>query len=216
MPAFAYTSGNIANLTAGGPASMTDIQGPFTDVRTALNGQLDEINVPNLSAAFTTYKRIQRGVAQISSAATANSYGLWLGSIDAANRLTIGMSAGGGVFYLNPSFYNANSRVTKLNLRLTAIPNAVAPAITFTAGLYPVSTYGGASGAGPTIASVGTIVSGSSTPIASPSAAALTTATSGDFNFPAAGGYTLIVITNGTPAAGSLTELNAYLEMRQV
>jgi len=58
MPAFAYTNGNIANLTAGDPASMTDIQGPFTDLETALNGQLDEINVPNLSAAFTTYKRI--------------------------------------------------------------------------------------------------------------------------------------------------------------
>jgi hypothetical protein len=36
MP-FAYTSGNPDNLTAGGPARMQDIQGPFYDLRAYLN-----------------------------------------------------------------------------------------------------------------------------------------------------------------------------------
>src|SRR3954468_2540224 len=69
MPSFSYTSGNPSNLFGGGPLSMTDIQGPFTDLRTALNGGLDETNVPNLAAAFTTYKTIATGFAGITFAA---------------------------------------------------------------------------------------------------------------------------------------------------
>jgi hypothetical protein len=215
MPTFNYASGNTANLTGGGPASMTDLQGPFTDLRTAVNGQLDEVNVPNLSAAFTKYTRLLRASGSIGPVA-ANTYALWPGTLTVGSQLTIGASVAATVFYLDPALYNANARTTKLNLRLTATPNAVAPGVTFTAGLYPVTTYGGAAGSGPNIAAVGTIVSGSSTPIVTPGAAATATGTSGDFNFPAAGMYHLAVITSGTTAANSITELTANLDMRQV
>jgi hypothetical protein len=215
MPAFNYVSGNISNLTAGGAANMTDIQGPFTDLRTAINGNLDETNVPNLTAAFTKYTRLLRGSAVIGAVA-ANTYALWVGTVTVGSQLTVGASVAATAFYLDPTLYNANARTTKLNLRLTATPNAVAPAITFTAGLYPITTYGGAAGSGPSIATVGTIVSGSSTPIISPGAAATSTGTSGDFNFPAAGMYHLAIITSGAGAANSITELTANLDMRQV
>jgi hypothetical protein len=38
MTAFNYTTGNPSNLTGGAGASMNDIAGPFTDLRTFLNG----------------------------------------------------------------------------------------------------------------------------------------------------------------------------------
>jgi hypothetical protein len=216
MPAFAYTSGNISNLTAGGAANMADLQGPLTDVRAALNGNLDEVNVPNLAAAFTTYKRLQRAYTQITQPA-AGTYLLQAGGTMAANQVPgVGASVGLHVIYLDPTAYNANARTTKLQLRSVVIPNAVAPAVTFTAGLYPIATFGGASGLGPVIATLGTVVTGSTAPVVSPSAAALTTATSGDLYFPAAGGYVLAVATSGVPAANSVTELSVNLEMRQV
>lgn len=38
MTTFSYTTGNPSNLTGGATASMNDIQGPLTDLRTFLNG----------------------------------------------------------------------------------------------------------------------------------------------------------------------------------
>lgn len=47
MTTFSYTSGDPNNLVAGNGASMGDIQGPFVDLRTFLNGRsLNEDNLP--------------------------------------------------------------------------------------------------------------------------------------------------------------------------
>jgi hypothetical protein len=40
VPNFAYTTGNPDNLVGGTPAVMTDIQGPFYDVRAYLNANI--------------------------------------------------------------------------------------------------------------------------------------------------------------------------------
>lgn len=52
MSGFDYTSGNPANLTGGHSASMADIQGPFTDLKTYLNNRIAAIPtlVTNLPA----------------------------------------------------------------------------------------------------------------------------------------------------------------------
>jgi len=117
---------------------------------------------------------------------------------------------------LDPTEFNANTRVTKLNLRFTATPNSVAPAATFTAGLYPLSTYSGAANSPASVATAGTVIGGSTVAIASPGAVTRVTGTSGDFNCPAAGAYALGVITNGVPTGTSVTSLVAELSMRQV
>jgi hypothetical protein len=51
MTSFSYTTGNPSNLTGGTTASMNDISGPFTDVRTFLNG--GNIDSTNLAAGPT-------------------------------------------------------------------------------------------------------------------------------------------------------------------
>jgi hypothetical protein len=45
MTTFNYTTGNPSNLVGGGTASMNDIQGPFTDLRTWANGSIDGDNL---------------------------------------------------------------------------------------------------------------------------------------------------------------------------
>jgi hypothetical protein len=120
------------------------------------------------------------------------------------------------VLYLDPTVYNANARTTKLNVRLVATPNTTAPAVTFTAGLYPIATYNSGLGTGVRIETLGTVIAGSTAPVVSPAATAASTATSGDFNFPTAGAYALAVATSGVPAANAVTDLFVQLEMRQV
>lgn len=219
MPAFSYTSGNIANLVAGGSASMADIQGPFTDVRTALNGGLDEVNVPNLTAAFTTYKEIARAYA---GQTVSSANGVWamtaagnIGGTDIAFN-TANSAPWFCMLYLDPTDYNANTRNTKLRVRNVLIPSG-APAVTFTVGLYPIATYTAAGGGvHPRVATLGTVVTGSTASIASPSSGVVTKVDSSDFNFPAAGAYVMAVQQSGQPAAGTVTDIIASLQMRQV
>src|SRR4051812_49012042 len=131
MSLFNFTSGNPNNLVANQNASMADIQGPFLDLKTALNGNLDETNVPNLAAAYTTYKRI--AAARTTTPASTNTFLLQTG-FNATGSVAAGQAAAtvaNHAIYLDPAIYGANSRLTKLQLRAAAIPNAVAPAITF-------------------------------------------------------------------------------------
>jgi hypothetical protein len=215
MPSFSYTSGDISHLTSSGPASMADIQGPFTDVRTALNGQLDEVNVPNLAAAFTTYKHLQRAFAFLAAPTTAVNL-LTVTSTGTSNVLPGAASTAGYLIDLDPTDFNANVRTTKLRIRVSLVTNAVAPAQNFTVGLYPIATYGGVSSAEPVIATIGTVVAGSTVPFTTPGAGARTVQTGADFNFPAAGAYVLGVLPGGATAGGSVQHVIASLQMRQV
>ncbi len=216
VPSFNYVSGNPSNLTPGGAANMADIQGPFTDLRSAINGQLDETNVPNLAAAFTTYKRLHRAVAVLAGPTAAVNL---MTLTTAGTNVVVNTAAAATAAYLielDPTDFNANTRTTKLRIKASLVTNAVAPAQNFTVGLYPIATYGGASSAEPTVASVGTVVAGSTVTFTTPGAGARTPQTGTDFNCPAAGAYILGVLPAGATAGGSVQDVIAFLEMRQV
>jgi hypothetical protein len=206
-------------LTANTNENVNDLNAILDDIYSRANGGLDETNVPNLAAAFTTYKRLERANGQISGQPTGtylmNPHPFASGGTDPAPGASTAYPADFAI-ELDPAIYNANSRTTKLRLQLTAFTNAVAPAITFTVGLYPIATYGGASAAAPLIATLGAVVSGSTAAVASPAAAGRTPGVGADFNFPAAGAYVIAVAVSGASAANSLTQLVAQLEMRQV
>jgi hypothetical protein len=203
-------------LTAGQNENVNDLNANLNALVAAINGGLDETNVPNLAAAFTTYKLLQRGSAEITPAAAANTYVLFVGSQFAVNTLLVGASVINTQLYLDPADYAANARTTKLRIRATATPNAVAPGVTYTVGLYPIATVGGASGAAPTVATIGAVVAGSTAVITTPAAAVPTTVTGADFNFPAAGNYALGFTTNTGSIAGATVDLVSYLQVRQV
>lgn len=217
MPSFSYTSGDISHLTSSGSASMADIQGPFTDVRTALNGQLDEVNVPNLSAAFTTWKSIGWAGSSVNNTFAAGTYLIHPTSDVSSTVVGVAVAGTAGLaFYLDPSDYLANSRTTKYRIRWVCITNGTAPAANFTPGLYPVATFGAPAATSPTIATLGTVVSGSTVVFTAPALGTQTVTLSTEFNAPAAGHFAFGVVTSATPAANSQTMLLAQLQMRQV
>jgi hypothetical protein len=167
-------------------------------------------------AAFSSYRRLARMAGQIGSLA-AGTY-LMAHQVPGPNITvnTANATTHAHLLDLDPGLYTAGARVVKYNLKLDVITNAVAPAITYTAGLYPILTYGGASTQGPIIVTIGTVVAVSQAAVASPGAAARTAAASGDFTAPASGAYVIAVATSGTAATGEVAEFVTYLEMRQV
>jgi hypothetical protein len=200
-------------LVANTAENVNDLNAIFTSLQATLNGGLDETNVPNLTAAFTTYKRlVPRAVQHLNSATVAGTYLLNQSPFQAGSTAT----TTDFVTYLDPAIYNANARTTKLALRLVVFTNAVAPAVNYTLGLYPVATWGGASSASPFVATLGAVVAGSTAVVNTPPAAGPSTTIGTDFNFPAAGYYVLAVQTSGTSTAGAVVHLLGQLEMRQV
>lgn len=223
MTAFAYSTGNINNLVGGSNASMADIQGPFVDLRSFINGgTMDETNVPNLAAAFTTWRTIAwgGGVASLTTVTGAATFVLWAAGSTVGNVNVQAIGGGGGsaaaAFLFDPADYSANARTTKLRLRVKCIVNAVAPVTTFVAGLYPVSTYGGASGTVPFVASVGTVITGSTAGFTTPGLGTNQNATSTEFTAPAISDYILGFTASNAIAANSQVQLTAQLQMRQV
>lgn len=124
--------------------------------------------------------------------------------------------AGYRPFYLDPADFSAAPRLNKLRLRAQLFTNAVAPGTVWTVGLQPVLTFGGASGAEPTVASITSTVTGSSVVFTLPGANTATQQNSGDFTAPAAGFYVLTVVNSAGSAANSVVAVRAALQVRQV
>src|SRR5690242_17851287 len=75
---------------------------------------LTEVDVPNLTAAFTSYKRISRGATQITTPA-AGTYLLSVTNVGAVNVVvnTANASVNAHTQYLDTALYTANTRTTK-------------------------------------------------------------------------------------------------------
>jgi len=220
MTAFSFTSGNPADLTSGGDAEMVDIQGPFNDLRSFLNGgTMDETNVPNLAAAFTTWKPVPGGVTggQIPTQGAGGTVLLPGGMAPNGAQVAATTAAGTAVwsFWFNPADFLANSRTTKLRIRWDIITNNVASATSYTAGLYPISAVGAASGSFPAV-TIGTVVTGSTAGFTTPGASTSVQSTSTEFNAPSAGRYIFGCVIGAAMAAGSTITIGGLMEYRQV
>ena len=201
---------NPQTIDTGTQRSAAELQSNFDAIQGALNGGLDEVNVPNLAAAFTTWKDIVRVSGALAAGAGTATYVVNNGTyqVGAAN-------SGFAAYYLDPSDYTANSRTTRYRIRWACLVNAVNTAATLTCGLSPVTAFGGASGALPTIGSVGAAVTGSTVAFTSPLASTNTVVLSSEFNAPSAGMYVFTVALSPGLAAGSSATIFAGLEMRQ-
>jgi len=217
MPTFSYTTGNPSNLTGGHSADMNDIQGPFTDLRTAVNGNLDETNVPNLAAAFTTWKNVVTGSTLPGSGIVTGAGTYLIPHGTSAGPPAVGAAASGQYsFYFDPADYTANSRTTKMRVRWQLITGAVAPGITITAGLYPVASYAAAAGIQMSVGTVGTVVSGSTVAFVTPPLGTSTITLSSEFTAPAAANYVLGFAASGAMTANSQATILGHLQVRQV
>lgn len=211
MTTFSYTSGNPNNLTAGATANMTDISGPFSDLKTFVNGgNLDFTNIGSVvQSDYNTIVGAHVGIPNSAGGTYVFSPGLW-GTGTAAlpqNLASTGM-------YLDPADYALTSRTAKYRLRIAFSVNAVAPGVTFTFGLATPTISFGTSGNTQTVTAVAAV--GSTAVVSAPGASATTTATSADFSAPSAGYLVPYVIISANMGAGSVCTAMWQLQRRTV
>lgn len=190
----------------------------FTNGGSLLPGDLNSIQ-DDYEAAFSSYKIYRRvdGVSGGASSTFAAGTYMFVGSsggvvLSAGAASALASSA----FYLDPADVAAAPRTAKLRLGAGVIVNGTAPATTMTFGLYPVATFGGASPNMPTVATLGTVVAGSTVGFASPAASSSGQVNSGDFTYPSAGYYVIGIVNSGTSTANSVMAFSATLQYRQV
>src|SRR6185437_14757132 len=117
--------------------------------------------------------------------------------------------------YINPTDYpSVNGLSPKLRLTISSFVNATAPAVTFTFGLYPITAPGSAGGAGVRSHTIGTVVTGSTITLATPSANTNNASIGSDFAMPAAGWYVICVTYSAGIAASSWVELIGDIQLR--
>lgn len=227
MTTFSFSTGNPTNLTGGATASMTDISGSLTDLKTFLNAAT--ITDTNVQAAGLTDTSLASpaNVVWRTVAAGAGGSSSIIGQITTTPAW---FSAGGST---NASGASANNspqglwtpppagdinvagKTTRLRLRVVYLVNATAPGITITWGLYPVTPSGG--GASTVALTLGTVIAGSTAAVVTPAIGASGTVTGASFDLSAVSvgtNYVLGVVGSGTQAASSHVSTAATLEMR--
>ena len=186
---------NGSNTTLTSPSWIISASSSVVQVTTYSGGG-------DVEALFETWESIQ-SIQQVPLAGgTAAGAYLQTGLLNTFVAVA-GTATGQGMFYLDPGLYpgGASAHTPKVRLRANVTTNAVAPACTnLVYALMPVATTGGASGAVPTVATVGAAVC--SATILTPNATTQTVGTSANAAFPAAGWYVfqLTVGTGGTAA----------------
>lgn len=216
MTTFGYSSGDPTNLVGGGPAALTDISGPFQDLKDFVNGNIDTTNL-SASAKPVTLLGAYRNIAEASGAATSESSGTKLfGTLSGDDPGLISSAANAKFVQMipfNPDDYAVTGLTTKLRLSALIATNATAPASDFTFGLYPVTVAGGNS---VIAATAGTVVSGSTVAIEAPAASTATRGAGSDFSAPSAGTYGLGVVLSDAQAANSIASIIVQLQLHHV
>lgn len=192
-------------------------------VEVTANDQYLEALALSMEPAFSTWKTKAWGGAVLNPS-IANGAGTWLlwgpAPLNSGTQNSPGavgsVGSGGASFIYDPADLLAGSRTTKMRLRVRCTTNSVAPSVTYTAGLYPVTAFGGGSGTPPTVATLGTVVTGSTVVFASPGAATNTVSLSSEFNAPASGNYVFAVATSALANANSTVLFVVELQYRQI
>ena len=164
--------------------------------------------------SFSTWKPVGPPFGgYITGGQSAGSFVLPIGGRPANNT----NGSGGGTFWFDPADYAGASptvaRVAKVRFRVAWMTDAVAPAVSFTVALAPVTAVAGT-------ASVTTFTYGAATAltttITTPAASSMGVVTSADLTPPAAGAYAWLVSYSSVPAAASCINFNVRMLARQV
>lgn len=162
--------------------------------------------------AFDTYKLVAYvGAASVGSAVTAGVFSLG----NTGGNGGVGIT---GLLNLDPSRYWSAAATSSVNPRTVyynlsawgCTQSGTAPGVSFTVGLYAVSSV-----SGPSYTLAGSPVTGSTVTFTTPSAGVTFNGYSGDFAAPAAGNYMVGVLPSGTTASGSWSIFCARLLIRQ-
>lgn len=190
----------------GQPNSTEDpkIATDFTTLQTWANGNIDGSNV---AATLTGRRHIITGYF---SGPGATSLCFTSGPGDLVPSGTNQGNRGIVWAYLDPANFAVTGKSnTQLVLRMSLATMATAPAVNFTAALYPV-TFGGST-SGNIVPTAGSVVAGSSVTINTPAGSSAVVAETSPFTFPSAGAYAPTLIASGANASGSMTIMAVQL-----
>jgi hypothetical protein len=216
MTTFSYTTGNPSNLTAGATASMNDIQGPFTDLRTFLNGaNLDTSNLATSAKPATLLappQTVAEGFMFLNGLSIATTY--FPNSNGTPIAITGTSTSPLQLRYINVSDYAVSGLTPQMRLVVAWGANGTAAGVNFTFQLYDVTAFSSvANGMGvQTVAGVG----GSSTTITAPGAGSRGSAITADFSLPSSVSCAVSVAPSGSMAASSFLSINWRLEVHWV
>jgi hypothetical protein len=176
---------------------------------------LTDSNFASSAGMYSAYRTVVTAHSAYLQNLTAGDYMLGAGNVlgETTDRAVSGSSLP-QFFYLDDADFAISGRTLKLRVRAQVYTNATAPAITFTAGLFPVSSVTG--GVQSFQATLGAVTSGSTVAIATPSASTSNQGNSGDFVFPADGHYVLGVTFSGTIAGNASGLICAQLQRRLI
>lgn len=204
---FTFTDG------PGNTASGAQVSQDFAAILAQVNGNLDAANMAASAKPATlmgTWRTIYQASQAIAGGSAAGTY--WLPSTGSAPVVSGATTTGVGQFtVVNPADYAVSGLTTRFRLRVIQLQNSTSPgAVTFTYGLYPItSTIGGAGAFG---MSFGSLIAGSA--IAGPAGGG--SAFSADFAISALNFYSFGVVVSGIPAANSLMTFNLALDVHNV
>jgi hypothetical protein len=191
----------------------------LSDLKSLLTANLDAANVSPTaaltdgmlaSANNSVYKTINTVVGSFDDTITAGTYiqrgggGSWAASPSTA-------ASAAQFIYLDDADYTVAAKTAKLRVRLAILSNATTAAITFTAGLYPITVAGIAD---TMTITAGSVVGSSTAAIASPTLSAVSHQESSDFNIPTDGAYMLGIVLSGTVTANSFVSCTLSLQTR--
>lgn len=185
-------------------------------------GQPNSTEDAKILTALTGLNDLAGGYRTLASATSATVGAMPAGtylfgqSVLASGGLVVsgGAATSSGIpplLHLTSADHAVTGLTTTLQLHAAVLANATQPTITFTFGLYPLSVAGAANALTLT---TGTVVSGSTVAIASPSASTVTRGTPATgIALPANGIYALGVATSATLTANNASLLSAQLQL---
>ena len=205
---YTFTNG-VGNLI-----DAPQVNADFDTLYTLVNGNLQAVNLKAGDGLFDSYRDVAsaEGYAQ-GGATAADSWWSVAGppipeSVDA-------LAGARGILRFALADYAVVGKTMKLRMQSVALVNAVAPGMTFTPALFPITSVTG--GGGTTLRlniTLGPAVAGSGVAITTPAANSVNAVASGDFTPPADGNYLIGVTLSGSPAANSIVSVGSRLQIR--
>lgn len=162
------------------------------------------------SGAFTVFRNIYADTGKFVSSTAAGTY---LFDPSSGSGFTISTGGSGeSIFYFEPADYAVAGRTPMLRLKTNLQTNAVASTSNFTFGLYPVTAVAG--GSGTLVATLGTVIAGSTVLYTAPAASSMFHGETAEFALPAAGYYALGVVSSATIATNAHVAMQVFLQVR--
>lgn len=201
--AILQTANNLSEVTAATARTNLGLGTAATTAATAYDPA---------GAAGTMWKLVRQASAAAGFAASAAA--TYLFGVDGGLFTVAGVQSGRSAFWFDPADFAVSGLTTKVRLRGMMQTNAVASTSTFTAQMVPVATFGGASGAAPTVATVSANVVSVSFG-ATPGASAQVHVEATPVTAPSAGWYALSSVVSGAMAANSTAAMVIELQVQQ-